>query len=167
MFTPAKLIKIIVAVVIVVVLGTLLLWKTTADKPLLPDRAPSSIESNAIATDSTEGKMTVPPNGGGASFNYGKEIIIDLAAGTAELYFENPGKAIYDASIFLVIDEQVILQSGLLPPGSLLTSLTLPKKGVPLQEGGYDAELWVQSYDENGEALSVNFQLQGIRVEVK
>ena len=65
------------------------------------------------------------------------------------------------------IDEQVILQSGLLPPGSLLTSLTRPKKGVPLQEGGYDAELWVQSYDENGEALSVNFQLQGIRVEVK
>lgn len=167
MHTTAKLVKVVVAVIVVVVLAMLIVFKATQDKTLLPDRVPSSIDENVIITGEDEDKMEVPPNGGGASFNYGKEVVIDLAKGTADLYFENPGKAIYDASIFLVIDEQVILQSELLPPGSLLTSLPLPKEGVPLQKGGYDAEFWVQSYDENGDALSVNFQLQGISVEVK
>lgn len=167
MHTTAKVIKIVVAAVAVVVLAMLLLFKLTADKPLLPDRAPSDIDENAFISDGNQEKMEVPPNGGGASFNYAREIIIDLQKGTAELYFENPGKSLYNASVFLVIDETVILQSGLLPPGTQLTSLSLSEKDIPLQKGGYDAELWVQSYDENGDALNVNFQLQGITVEVK
>ena len=167
MHTTVKLIKTVVAAAIVVILVMLLLWKCSADKTLLPDRAPTDIEESAITTTDNETKMDAPPDGGGASFDYAKEVTIDLTAGTAELYFKNPGKSLYDAAIFLVVDDTVVLQSGLLPPGSLLTSLPLPEDNFPLQQGGYDAELWVQSYDENGDALSVNFRLQGFTIDVK
>lgn len=167
MHTTAKLIKIVVAAVIVVILVMLLLWKCSADKPLLPDRAPTDVDENAITTNDDEAKIDAPPDGGGTSFDYAKEIVIDLTTGTADLYFKNPGKSLYDAAIFLVVDDTVVLQSDLLPPGSLLTSLPLPEDNFPLQQGGYDAELWVQSYDENGDALSVNFRLEGFTINVK
>lgn len=167
MRTITKLIVAVAAAVILILAGVLIVWKMVESKPLLPDRAPPDIEKNAVIDNTDSEKMDVPPDGGGASFNYAKEISIDLSTGTAELYFENCGSALYDASLILVIDDTVILESGLLPLGSRLTALSFPKDSLPLQRGGYDAALWVQSYDEAGNALDVNFQLQGIRVEVK
>lgn len=167
MHTTAKLIKIVIAAVIIVVLVMLLLWKLSADKTLLPDRAPSDIDQNAVINDGNGEKMDAPPGGGATSFNYAKDVTIDLAVGTASLYFENSSKSLYDAAIFLVVQDTVVLQSDLLPPGSLLTSFSLPEDGIPLQRGGYNGEIWVQFYDENGEAIVVNSRLQGITIEVK
>lgn len=167
MRTITKLIVAVSVAVILIFAGVMIVWKMAESKTLLPDRAPADVEENAVIDKADSEKMDIPPNGGGASFNYAKEITIDMSTGTAELYFENSGSALYDASLVLVIDDTVILESGLLPPGSRLTTLSFPKDSLPLQRGGYDAALWVQSYDEDGNALNVNFQLQGIRVEVK
>ena len=167
MHTTAKVIKIVVAVAAAVVLVMLLLWKTTESKALLPDRAPQTVDENAIVSDDEADKLDAPPGGGASSFNYSKRITIDLSSGTASLHFENSSKSLYDAAIFLVIQDTIVLQSGLLPPGSLIKTLPLPDNGVPLQAGGYDGELWIQFYDENGDAISVNSKLQGISIEVK
>lgn len=167
MHTTAKVIKIAVAVAAAVVLVMLLLWKSADNKALLPDRAPPNVDENAIVDDNQSDKMDAPPGGGASSFNYSKKVTIDLASGTASLHFENSGKSLYDAAIFLVIQDTIVLQSDLLPPGSLIKTLPLPDTGVPLQTGGYDGELWIQFYDENGDAISVNSKLQGIAIEVK
>ena len=167
MHTTAKLIRIVIITAIVVAAGMLVLWKVTENKPLLPDRAPVNVEENAVINNEAEEKMDTPSGGGGASLSYAKEITIDLAAGLATLYFENPGKSPHDAAIFIVVQDTVILQSNLLPPGSLLTSLPIPEKGVPLERGSYDAKILVQFYDEEGAPLAVNAQIEGVQIEVK
>ena len=167
MHTTAKLIRIVVVTAVVVAAGVLVLWKITENKPLLPDRAPVDVEENAVINNEAEQKIDTPPGGGGASLSYAKEITIDLAAGLATLYFENPGKSPHDAAIFIVVQDTVILQSNLLPPGSLLTSLPIPEKGVPLERGSYDAKILVQFYDEEGSRLAVNAQIEGVQIEVK
>lgn len=167
MHTTAKLIRIVVVTAVVVAAGVLVLWKITENKPLLPDRAPVDVEENAVINNEAEQKIETPPGGGGASLSYAKEITIDLAAGLATLYFENPGKSPHDAAIFIVVQDTVILQSNLLPPGSLLTSLPIPEKGVPLERGSYDAKILVQFYDEEGAPLAVNAQIEGVQIEVK
>lgn len=167
MHTTAKLILVVAVTAILVAAGTFLLWKGFDGKTLLPDRAPANIEENAVINGAETNKPDTTTDNDGVSLNYAKEVTIDLSAKTATLYFENPASSLYDASIFLVIKETVVLQSGLLPPGSLLTSLSLPDEGVPLQEGGYDAAILVQFYDENGDPLAVNARIEGITVEVK
>ena len=167
MHTTAKLIRIVIITAIVVAAGMLVLWKITENTPLLPDRAPVDIEENAVMNDDAEPKIDTPPGGGGASLSYAKEVTIDLAAGLATLYFENPGKSPHDAAIFIVVQDTVILQSNLLPPGSLLTSLPIPENGVPMKRGSYDAKILVQFYDEEGAPLAVNAQIEGVQIEVK
>ncbi len=167
MHTTAKLIRIVVVVVAIVVAGMLILWKCIDNKPLLPDRAPVEVDQNAAISDNGEDKLDSPTDGGGVSLNYAKEVTIDLTAKKATLYFENPGKSLHDAAIFLVVQDTVVLQSGLLPPGRLLTSLSLPDDGIPLQKGGYDAEILVQFYDDNGDPLAVNAKIEGVVIDVK
>jgi len=167
MHTTAKLIRIVIITAIVVAAGMLILWKISDNKPLLPDRAPVDIEENAVMNDDAEPKIDTPPGGSGASLSYAKEVTIDLAAGLATLYFENPGKSPHDAAIFIVVQDTVILQSGLLPPGSLLTSLPIPEKGIAMERGSYDAKILVQFYDEEGAPLAVNAQIEGVQIEVK
>ncbi len=167
MHTTAKLIRIVIITAIVVAAGMLVLWKITENKPLLPDRAPVYIEENAVMNDDAEPKIDTPPGGSGASLSYAKEVTIDLAAGLATLYFENPGKSPHDAAIFIVVQDTVILQSGLLPPGSLLTSLPIPEKGIAMERGSYDAKILVQFYDAEGAPLAVNAQIEGVQIEVK
>lgn len=165
MHTTAKLIRVVIITVMIVVAGMLILWKAADNKTLLPDRAPANIEENAVLNDVESSQQSVPSTG--VSLNYTKNISIDLATKTATLHFENPSQSLYDAAIFVVVQDTVILQSGLLPPGSLLTTLSLPDEGVPLEAGGYDAAILVQFYDESGNALSVNAKIDGVSVEVK
>lgn len=167
MHTTGKLISAIIVTVIVVMAGMLVLWKISDSKPLLPDRAPASVDENAIIDTTENEKLKAPSDGGGVSISYTKEVAIDLDAGIAKLYFENPGKSLQDAAVFLVVQDTIILQSGLLPPGSLLTSLPLPKDGIPLERGSYDAAILVQFYDETGQPVAVNAQIDGVVIEVK
>ena len=70
MRTITKLIVAVSVAVILVIAGMLIVWKTIENKPLLPDRAPSNVEENATSYNTDADKMEVPPDGGGASFNY-------------------------------------------------------------------------------------------------
>lgn len=164
----AKVINVAVIVIFAAALvAVVLLRDHRAGKPLLPDRAPQDIDQNATIADDNSDKLDAPAAGGASSLGYAKEVVIDLTAGMASLYFENGSASVQDASIFLVVQDTVILQSGLLPPGSTLTSLPLPPEGIPLQPGGYDGQILVQFYDDTGTPMTVNTALQGISIEVK
>lgn len=167
MHTTAKVIKIAALCVSITVLVLLTVWKLTADKPLLPDRAPSSVESEAVL-DHGDGTKLQPPisGGGGSSLSYTKEIDIDLKQRTASLYFENGTSSLYDAAIYLVVQDTVVLQSGLLPPGSSVHSLSLPTGEFPLQQGSYDARMHVQFFNDAGDPLFVNSVLEGFVIDV-
>ena len=166
MHTTAKLIKVVILAVVSVAAVMLVIWELSENRTLLPDRAPAEIDQNAELSDTDSSKLEVPPGGGGTSFDYGEDVTVELSSETASLYFKNGGSSLYDASIVLVVQETVILESGLLPPGSVLTSLPLID-GVSLLAGGYDGEIWVQFYDENGDILPLNTCLEGINIEVK
>lgn len=168
MHISPKVINAAIIVIFAAALVFVVLWHgQQADKPLLPDRAPQEIDQNATLSDDGSTKLDAPPAGGASSLGYSKEVVIDLTDNVASLYFENGNASLQDAAIFLVVQDTVILQSGRLPPGSIITSLPLPPEGVPLQQGGYDGQVLVQFYDNAGTPMTVNTAIQGISIEVK
>lgn len=165
--TTMKVLLAALVSVCVTVTVMLLLWNALTNKPLLPDRPPDQVDENAVMEDDGNGKMNPPDGGGGLSLEYIKEITIDLTEKTASLYFKNSGESLENAVLMLVIQDTVILQSDLLPPGSSLTTMPLPEKGIPLQKGNYDGAFVVQFFHDNGEVSQVNSRIEGIQVKVK
>ncbi|MBR5572470.1 MAG: hypothetical protein IKV99_07515 [Oscillospiraceae bacterium] len=164
-FVKTALIALISICVTVVVM--LAVWNRIDNRPLLPDKPPDTIDQNAAIDDTTEEKMKAPNGGSGLSLEYAKEVSIDLSSANATLYFKNSGKSLQNAVVALVIQDTVILQSDLLPPGSTLTTIPLPTDGVPLQSGTYSGVFIVQFFDENGDAAHVNSCIEGITIFVK
>ncbi len=145
----------------------LLIWNSTANKPLLPDKPPDKVDENAVIGDFNEDKLVTPDGGSGLSLEYAKEVTIDLKTQTATLYFKNAGESLQNAVVCLLVQDTVILQSDLLPPGAALTSIPLSEKGVLLQSGSYTGTYVVQFFNEAGEASQLNSRIEGITITVK
>lgn len=129
---------------------------------LAPDYAPQKEEENAepIGGDSEE-KLEAEEGGGAVSLTYSDEVSISLSGRTATLYFANPGKSTQDMVVQVVIQDEVIIQSGTLKPGNQVTALALldgaEKK---LAAGGYDGKFVVLYYDpDTGEKAAVNTEI--------
>ncbi len=118
------------------------------DVVLSPDYAPVEEESNAEVISDDESKLVAPEGGGAASLMYQKTVKVDLSDKKATLLFGNPSKSTQDMVVQLVIQDNVIIQSGLLKPGNRVTSLELlDGKDEMLKEGGYEGKLRVLYYD--------------------
>lgn len=93
--------------------------------------------------------MEKPDGGGSVSLSYSKEISISLSKGTASLYFANPGKSNEDMLIQIVIQDNVIAQSGTISPGYQVRELELdPSAGSLLQAGTYEGMIVIHYYDQ-------------------
>ena len=138
-------------------------------KPTLaPDYAPQQIEENAETIDGeSEGEKFPQQQGGGAvSLTYSKEVEIDLSEGEAKLLFANPSKSNQDMLIQIVIQDTVILQSGLLSPGYQVTTLDL-FDDVKLTSGSYDGKFVVYYYQKDtGEKAMLNTEIP-LTIKVK
>ena len=165
--TFVKTVLVALISICVTVAVMLVVWNAIDNKPLLPDKPPNTVDQNAAIVDATEEKMTSPDGGSGLSLEYAKEVSIDLSSANATLYFKNAGKSLQNAVVALVIQDTVILQSDLLPPGSALTTIPLPANGVPLQSGTYSGMFIVQFFDEEGSVAQVNSCIEGITISVK
>ena len=101
---------------------------------LAPDYAPQQTEENAesIENDDSE-KLEQPEGGGSVSLTYSTEVTIHLGERQASLLFANPGKSNQDMIVQLVIQDTVVIQSGLLTPGNQVTKLDL-LEGVEKQD---------------------------------
>lgn len=129
---------------------------------LAPDYAPQKEEENAepIGGDGEE-KLEAKEGGGAVSLTYSDEVGISLSGRAASLYFANPGKSTQDMVVQIVIQDEVIIQSGTLKPGNQVTALALldgaEKK---LTAGGYDGTFVVLYYDpDTGEKAAVNTEI--------
>ena len=125
-------------------------------KPTLaPDYAPQEIEPNVTPTpDTGKDKLEQEEGGGSVSIEYNKDVVVDLSDKTVKVSFTNPQESNQDMVLQVVIKDQVIAESKLIPPGNKLELLPL-KEGFELSEGGYDGKYTVAYYYENGEKAMV------------
>lgn len=128
---------------------------------LAPDYAPEVEEKAEPLGDDGDEKLDQPEGGGAVSISYAKEVGISLSDKSASLLFANPTKSNQDMVLQLVIDDVVLLQSGKLEPGSMVTELTLLDGAEKrLAAGGYDGKFVVLFYDRaSGEKAMVNTEI--------
>ena len=124
------------------------LFFRTPDKVLAPDQAPvAEIHAQPIPGD-TGKSADAEPGSGSVSLTYSNQVNIHLTGKKVQLLFANPGRSNQDMVIQLIIQDQVILQSGRIAPGNQVTELDLsPEAAAMLMPGGYDAVFLLHFYD--------------------
>ena len=131
-------------------------------KPALaPDYAPQQSETNAekIVDEDNEEKLPQQQGGGAVSLTYSKEVEINLSENKAKLLFANPSKSNQDMMLQIVIQDEVILQSGIISPGYQVKSLDL-FDDVQLSEGNYEGKFVVYYYQKDtGEKAMLNTEI--------
>lgn len=129
---------------------------------LTPDYAPQEEEQNAepIPDDSGE-KLEDPEDGSSVSLTYSREVTISLSEKEASLLFANPGKSNQDMVLQIVVQGEVIVQSGTLKPGNQVTALALMDgMDEKLSAGTYEGNFVVLYYDPaTGEKAIVNTEI--------
>lgn len=129
---------------------------------LAPDYAPQEQEQHAetIPGDTSE-KLNSPEGGGSVSLTYSRDVTIDLESKSATLLFANPGKSNQDIVLQIVIQDTVVVQSGLLKPGNQVTTLELRNDAAKKLSGGiYEGNFNVLYYDPiTGEKAILNTEI--------
>lgn len=130
---------------------------------LTPDYAPEESEANQtpIEGDNTDDKMEVEDGGGAVSLTYSNKVTIKLSEEKATLMFANPGKSTQDMVVQIVIQDEIIVQSGRLTPGNQVTVLDLLDGAAKkLMAGQYSGKFVVLYYDpDTGERAIVNTEI--------
>ena len=133
---------------------------------LTPDYAPQEEDENAIpipneSPQDQQDKPEPPSEGGGSvSMTYSPSAAISLSTGKVSLMFQNPSRSSSDVVLLLVIQEQVLAESGKLVPGKMIQELEL-KEGAAelLQAGTYQGAFVVQPYNpESAEKAMLDSQ---------
>lgn len=144
------------------------IWFGGKGPVLAPDYAPQGTEENArpIEGDNGGDKMEQQEGGGAVSLLYSKDITIDLSEKQAKLMFGNPSKSNQNIMIQIVIQDTVVIQSGLLLPGYQVNNLKLFDK-VKLSEGKYDGKFVILYYQQDtGEKAMLNTEIP-LQITVK
>lgn len=158
---------IIILIILLLLCIAVTIWTLFFRKPavvLTPDYAPQEMEENAepIENDDTT-KLDTSEGGGAISIEYVDSVSIDLSEEKVSLEYANPGKSTQNVVIQIVIQDEIIVQSGTIAPGNMVRELELLDGAKEkLQEGVYsDAKLVILSYDpETGEKAMVNTEGQ-------
>lgn len=136
---------------------------------LAPDYAPLETEANAQTLPGDTGERIPSENGGGSvSLTYSNQVSIDLNSKTAQLLFANPGKSNQDMLIQIIVQEQVLAQSGKLTPGHQIVKLDLLEgAATKLSAGGYEGKFMIFYYDQMSGKKSVVCTEIPIKIIVK
>lgn len=130
--------------------GTVTIPGITPDYPAPPE------DEGAEDVEDDEEKLDAPEGGGAVGMIYSTEVEIDLSDKKTTLLFANPNRSTHNVTVQLVIQDQVIAESGLLTPGKRITSLDL-KDGMTVPEGVYEqnAKFVIRFYDPETNACSI------------
>lgn len=129
---------------------------------LAPDVAPAETEAYAERIPNDTGTpQKSSSSGGSVTLTYSNEAVIDLSKETVQLMFANPGRSNQDMLLQLVIQDQVIVQSGRLTPGNQVKTLELLDGAAKmLSPGGYEGKFLILYYSpESGEKAVVNTEI--------
>ena len=159
-----KIIMTILILITIIAIGVTVwaIFFRNDDTVLAPDYAPREEEQYAedIPDDDNE-KMESPEGGGSVSLTYSREVSIDLSEGKAALHFANPGKSNQDMVLQIVIQDNVVSQSGTVKAGKQVNSLDLLEGAEgKLTEGTYEGMINVLYYDQDtSEKAIVNTEI--------
>ena len=162
-----KWIKLIIVLTVILIL--LLLYSLRFctqqdgdDQPLIPDRLPDGTDPNAesIPGDTGSGPDS-SGSGGSVSLRYSDQVSIDLSDNTAFLYFANPSRSDHDLILQIIVQDEVIAQSGCIPAGHKVETLPLLTASASrLREGWYSGKFVLYYYDQQtGEKAAVNTEI--------
>lgn len=126
--------------------------------PITPDYPPQGTEGNQKPIEGDTGNKIDSPEGGGAiNVTYGTNATVSLSEKKVTLYYANPNASNQNVAILIMIDDMVVAKSDLITPGNEITELVLEDYAASkLQEGGYNAELLVRAYNDDGEKAMVD-----------
>ena len=165
-----KLLIIILACLLLATTTTVVLVVTlTPDEPggpvtipgITPDYPAPPLEEGAEDVEDNEDKLDAPAGGGAVGMIYSNEVEIDLSDKKVSLLFANPNRSTHNVSIQLVVQGNVLAESGLLTPAKRITTLDL-KEGINIPAGVYatNAKIVVRFYDpETNECSIVNSEI--------
>lgn len=153
----------VILLIVIVILILLLLQKCSSDVPVLnPDFPPQVVDPNIKPIpDDDKGKLDHDEGGGAVILDYSNLLTIDLSDKQATLDFANPGRSSSNMVVWLMIQDTVIAQSGLITPGYQIDQLDLLKNAEKsLVEGVYSGKFVVYFYDpDTNERALVNSEL--------
>lgn len=161
---PKWLVIVLIAVIVVCLLLTVwaVFFRNIADKPLAPDYAPIEKDENAEKIEGDSGdKMEASEGGGAVSISFSDEISVDISEKRVSLYFANPGKSLQDIVLQVVIQDEIIVQTGTIAPGMQIRKASLLNKMENrLSEGIYNGKLVVLYYDtETSERAMISTEI--------
>ena len=149
---------VMLAIIIILILLLCKQCSSGPDVPVLnPDYPPVSDDPNAdkIPGDDDD-KLTHEEGGGAVSIQLQDTVTIDLSDKIAYLSFANPNRSTQDMMIQLVIQDEIIAQSGRIRPGYRLPQVNLLDGAErKLTEGVYKGSIKIFYYDpvENERAM--------------
>lgn len=123
-----------------------------------PDYPPQGIEPNqSVMQEDNTSKLDAPEGGGAINVTFSTSATASLSADTVALYYANPAASNQNVAITLMIDELVVAKSELITPGHEIRELKLEDEAKSaLKAGGYDAELVVRAFNDDGEKAMVD-----------
>lgn len=136
---------------------------------LAPDYAPQETEAHAETIPNDNSRRKESEKGGGSvSLTYSNQLAIDLSDERVSLLFANPNKSNQDMVLQIVIQDQVVVQSGRIGPGHQIKTLDLMDGAASrLSPGGYDGKFVVLYYHpDSGEKAIVNTEIP-VHIEVR
>lgn len=136
------------------------IWALMDKQPTVldPDYAAKDPDQNAEQIEGNEGgeKLDAPSGGGAVTLVYAKTVDIDLSDNKATFLVGNPAESNQYLVAEIVIQDQVIAQSGAIKPGYRVTELDLAAGAKDmLQAGGYDGKIVLYMYDEETDERSI------------
>ena len=154
-------------VVIAIILSALLLsvcfssLHKQGGEVLIPVLAPEETEPNVETIPNDTSTKADNTNGGSVRLTYSDKVTIDLNDKIATLYFGNPGRSNRDMILRIVIQDEVIAQSGLIPSGYQVETIELLPEAVSLlQTGAYSGKFAIFYYSqETGELATINTEI--------
>ena len=150
--------RLLIIILLLIAFASLALcaWLLLRTPELAPDYAPQEIDPNAFAIEDVEDKLDEPEGGGAVGLTYTPEVTIDLSEKSATLMFQNPHRSNDDVLLQIVVQDEVLAQSGRIEPGMQISTLELlPGAAEMLSPGGYDAHFTVLFYDAETAERSV------------
>ncbi len=116
---------------------------------LTPDYAAKETEKDAEKIEGSEGTGESEKfDGGRVNIIYSADVTIDLSDGTASLLIGNLAKSKHNIVAELVIQDNVIMQTGSIQPGYRLTNTEIENGAADiLQSGIYNGVIKLYIYD--------------------
>ena len=151
-------------IVVSIAVGAVICWKSFFNNSpvLTPDFAPEQEEKYAENIgDNGDAKLPQPEGGGAVSLTYSTNVDVDLDKNKAYLFFGNPTKSNQDMLLQIVVQDNIIAQSGKLVPGKQVYKLDLLKDAASkLTSGGYNGKFIILYYQKDtGEKTVVNTEI--------